>query len=218
MPTQLGIQERGAEKHLVPIRREFPYKYDPQGRTGQGVQSKYWTIDTVVHVHGSISQNAPWLHLKSSDQSPNSFAKRCATEMTKKDQKPADFFHPVSKSLLASSRSSRFSSEDNKLNNARLRRHETTAGPKGDKSRQHPCRHKTFKSSFSSYMSLYSLISSSQKHSLVSVLRHKALEAKSAESKQPALRSVMRHYALAVEYRPYRMANLLQRYDDLVST
>lgn len=130
----------------------------------------------------------------------------------------ANLSYPILESPLASSYSSRSSTEDDKRNKASHRRHETIANPTEDKNRKQRRKYKSSKASSSSLMSLRTLSSSSERDSPPSSSEPKALKARSAEPKLPVLQTVKKHYALAVDYRTYRLANRSPRYDDTVSS
>lgn len=66
-------------------------------------------------------------------------------------------------------------------------------------------------------MRLYTLFSSSERYSLLSTSELKVLNARLTEQKLPALRTLKNHYALAVDYQTYRLANRSAQLDDTMS-
>lgn len=116
-----------------------------------------------------------------------------------------------------SSRTSQSSFEGVKRNKASHRRHETTDASKEDKTHEKCRKQKIFKSSSSSSMSLYTVSSSSKRDSLLSTSEPKALKASLAASTLPVVKTVEKFYALAADYRTYRLANRSPRYGDTIS-
>lgn len=121
--------------------------------------------------------------------------------------------HLVAELPLASFRSPRSFSKDDKRNKARGRRYETIAVSEENKNHKQHCQHKTFYHLSSRSVSLYTPSLSSDRDCRLSVLKLKALIAKLAELKQPVEQTVKKHYASAIDYQTYRLTNRSPRYD-----
>lgn len=138
--------------------------------------------------------------------------------MTKNKAETDGLHFPSIEAPLGSSRSLRSLSEDDKRYEAKHQLYGTITAPKADKTREKRRTHKASKVSSSSSVSLHTSSPSSERNTLLSASKLKALWARSDETKLPDLQTVKKHHALVGNYRTYRLANFSSRYNDVVSS